>query len=194
MGRNVLGVDGDHHRSGLHGLPRISARVKVPGRENWGRFVIKDCLPEIWEEFLFVLGEQGEREGVYCQLDGGGGVDKKSPGVFAHRERLVECPGAGVAVGGVGRGGCGLVCDSEGDCPADVHQGRETKREKAVGVAKDMSSDVRECCCNGWGIWVRGWSLAGSEETSLCTWQRRRPLVNRGGCCAGNLLGGPGLG
>ena len=30
-GGNVLGVDGDNHRSGLLGLPRISARVKVPG-------------------------------------------------------------------------------------------------------------------------------------------------------------------
>ena len=30
-GRNVLGVDGDNHRSGLLGAPRISARVKVPG-------------------------------------------------------------------------------------------------------------------------------------------------------------------
>ena len=30
-GRNVLGVDGDNHRSGLLSLSRISARVKVPG-------------------------------------------------------------------------------------------------------------------------------------------------------------------
>jgi len=30
-GRNVLGVDGNNHRSGLLGCPRISARVKVPG-------------------------------------------------------------------------------------------------------------------------------------------------------------------
>jgi len=28
---NVLGVDGDNHRSGLLGAPRISTRVKVPG-------------------------------------------------------------------------------------------------------------------------------------------------------------------
>ena len=30
-GRDVLGVDGDNHRSGLLGLPRITARVTVPG-------------------------------------------------------------------------------------------------------------------------------------------------------------------
>jgi len=54
----VLGVDGDNHRSGLLGLPRISARVKVPGRENLGRFVVEDCLPDIWKEFLFILQEE----------------------------------------------------------------------------------------------------------------------------------------
>jgi len=43
-GRNMLGVDGNNHRSGLLGVPRISARVKVPGSENWSRFVIEDCL------------------------------------------------------------------------------------------------------------------------------------------------------
>jgi len=30
-GRYILGVNSDNHRSGLLGLPRISARVKVPG-------------------------------------------------------------------------------------------------------------------------------------------------------------------
>jgi len=30
-GRNVVRVDRNNHRSGLLGLPRISARVKVPG-------------------------------------------------------------------------------------------------------------------------------------------------------------------
>jgi len=30
-GGNMLGVDGDNHRSGLLGAPRLSARVKVPG-------------------------------------------------------------------------------------------------------------------------------------------------------------------
>jgi len=54
----VLGVDGHNHRSSLLGRPRISARVKVPGWENRARFVVADCLPDIWEEFLFILGEE----------------------------------------------------------------------------------------------------------------------------------------
>jgi len=87
----MLGVDGDNHRSGLLGAPRISARVKVPGIENRSRFVIEDCLPEIWEEFkfLFILGEETQPEGLYCQLYCGGGEDELSPGVFSHREGLV---------------------------------------------------------------------------------------------------------
>jgi len=48
-GRNMLGLDGNNHGTGLLGFPRISARVKVPGSENWSRFVIEDCLLDIWE-------------------------------------------------------------------------------------------------------------------------------------------------
>ena len=55
----MLGVNGDNHRSGLLGAPRILVRVMVPGCENRGRFVFEDCLPDIWQEFLFILGEEG---------------------------------------------------------------------------------------------------------------------------------------
>ena len=54
----MLGVDGNNHTSGLLVLPTISARVKVPGGENRGRFVVEDCLPDIWEEFLFIVREE----------------------------------------------------------------------------------------------------------------------------------------
>jgi len=63
-----MGVDGDNHQSGLLGCPRISARVKVPGRENLGRFVVEDCLPDRWEEFLFILREETKRETVNAYL------------------------------------------------------------------------------------------------------------------------------
>ena len=56
-GRNVLGVDGDTHRSGLRGAPRISARVMVPACDNRGCFVVEDHLPEILEE-SFILGDR----------------------------------------------------------------------------------------------------------------------------------------
>jgi len=59
-GRNVLEVDSDNFRSGLLGVPRISAIVKVPGSENSGRFAVEDGRLEIWEEFLeFLTGPTG---------------------------------------------------------------------------------------------------------------------------------------
>ena len=54
----MLRVEGDNHRSGLIGTPRISTRVKVPGCDNRSHFVVEDCLPDIWEEFLFILREE----------------------------------------------------------------------------------------------------------------------------------------
>ena len=66
-GGNVLGVQGANQRSGLLGFPRIVARVKVPGRENRSRFVLQDCLPDIWEEFLFIL-KGGTAEGARGSL------------------------------------------------------------------------------------------------------------------------------
>jgi len=50
-------------------------------------------LPDIWEEFLFILGEETEGEAVNSQLNGCGGEDEGAPGVFSHREGLVEGPG-----------------------------------------------------------------------------------------------------
>jgi len=43
-------------------------------------------VPEVWEEFLFILGEETEREGGYCQLYSGRGLDEQGSGVFTHRE------------------------------------------------------------------------------------------------------------
>ena len=64
----MLWVDGDNHRSGLLGALRISIRVKVPGRENRGRFVVEDGVANIWQEFLFILWEEAKWEAVNGQL------------------------------------------------------------------------------------------------------------------------------
>jgi len=50
---------------------------------------MEDCLPEILEEFLFILGEETEREGVYRQLYSGGGEHELGPRGFTHREGLI---------------------------------------------------------------------------------------------------------
>jgi len=97
----VEGVDGDNHRSGLLGLLRISARVKVPGCENRGPFVVENCLHTIWDEFLLILREEPERETVNRELHGCGREDKGAGGVVSNRERLVESSGAGIEEWGV---------------------------------------------------------------------------------------------
>ena len=142
--------------------------------------MIEDCLPQIWEEFLFILRKELEWEDVYGWLYSSRGKDKKGPGVFSHREGLVEGPCEGVEVGSVGRGGCCLVGDSEEDSSRGFHRRRETKREEAFGLAKKASSEVGEGCCHGGVVWVRGWGLPGGEESSLGTGKGSRPLLNAG--------------
>jgi len=60
-------------------------------------------------------------------LHGCGGEDESAPGVIAYREGLVEGPGEGVEVAGVGSGGGGLVGDGQGDGATRVDSGREAK-------------------------------------------------------------------
>ena len=58
-------------------------------------------MPDIWEEFLFILGEEAKGEAMNGKLNGSRGEDEGAPGVFAYREGLIEGPGEGVEVGGV---------------------------------------------------------------------------------------------
>jgi len=50
---NVVGVNGDNHRSGLLGPPNSSALVKVPGRANLDRLRVEDGVLDEGEQ-LFV--------------------------------------------------------------------------------------------------------------------------------------------
>jgi len=89
-------------------------------------------LLDIWEEFLFILGEETKGEAVNRWLDGSGGKDEGAPGVFTYWERLVESPGEGVEIGGVRGGGGGFVGDGQGDGATRVDSSSEAKREEAV--------------------------------------------------------------
>ena len=123
-------------------------------------------------------------------MDGGWSEDEGAPGVFTHRERLVEWLREGGEIGGVGRGGGCLVGDGEGDSTTRVARGRETKGEEAVRLAKNASSNVWEGGSNCRGVRVGGRGLGRSEEASLGTWEGVRPLLMWGGRHARNLLGG----
>jgi len=52
---NVVGVDGDNHRSGLLRKPSSSVFVKVPGRANRDRLCVVDGILDESEELFVVL-------------------------------------------------------------------------------------------------------------------------------------------
>jgi len=123
-------------------------------------------------------------------LNGSGGEDEGTSGVFTYWEGLIGGPGEGVEVRGVGGGAGGLVGDGQRDGATRVDSSREAKREEAVRFAEQASGDVRKSSGNGESVWVRRRGLARSNELSLGTWEGRRPLFNRRGCRTRNKLGG----
>jgi len=52
---NLVGVDGDYHRSGLPGKPSTSVLVKVPGRADRDRLCVVDSVLDESEELCVVL-------------------------------------------------------------------------------------------------------------------------------------------
>jgi len=89
-------VDGDDDRGGSLALPGSCVGVEVSGGEDANVFGVKDRLREARKEFLRVLWEEGEREGVDGELSFVGGEAEGQPGRFSHGERLVELRGKGV--------------------------------------------------------------------------------------------------
>jgi len=124
-------------------------------------------LPEIWEEFLFILGEEAQWEAVDGQLNSCGGEDEGAPRVLPYLKRLVECSGEGIKIRGVRGGGGGSVGDGQRDGASGVDSSRETQGEAAVGLAEDASSDVRKGSGNGGSVWMWVGGLARSKEASL---------------------------
>jgi len=53
--RNVVGVNGDNHRSGLLGTPSSSVLVKGPGRANHDRLCVVNGVLDESEELFVVL-------------------------------------------------------------------------------------------------------------------------------------------
>jgi len=89
-------------------------------------------LPDIWEEFLFILVEETQGEAVNGKLNGSRGEDEGAPGVLAYWEGLILGPGEGVEVGGVRGGWGGFVGDGQGDGASRIDSSGEAKGEEAV--------------------------------------------------------------
>jgi len=60
--RNVVGVNGDDHRSGLLCEPNSSALVKVPGRANLDRVPVEDRGFEESDQVFVVVWEDVGRD------------------------------------------------------------------------------------------------------------------------------------
>ena len=59
---HVCGVDEDNHGSLFLGYSRISVLVKVPGREDGGRFYVLNGLFEKGKQLVVVLWEDITRD------------------------------------------------------------------------------------------------------------------------------------
>ena len=98
---NVVGVDGDNHRSGLLGEPNSSVVVKVAGRANRDHLRVVDGVFDEGKELFVVVREDVGRDRVNCQLSSGWSLGKRKPGVITDGERLVEAAGEGIEIWGV---------------------------------------------------------------------------------------------
>ena len=70
-GVNVLGVDGDNHRSRVFGYSSSSVLVKVPGHTELDCFRVEDLFSEEEKELVVMVGEDVSRDGVYRQPHSG---------------------------------------------------------------------------------------------------------------------------
>jgi len=98
---NVVGVNGDDHRSGLLGEPNSSALVMVPGRANRDLLRVADGFLDEVEQLFVVIGEDVGGDRVNCQLYSGWRLGKRKPGIVPDGEGLVEAAGESIKVGGV---------------------------------------------------------------------------------------------
>ena len=101
MDGNVVGVNGDNHRSGLLGEPSSSVLVEVAGRANRDRLGVVDGVFDEGKELFVVFWEDVCRERVNCQLYSGWRLGKRKPGAITDGEGLVKAAGEGIEVWGV---------------------------------------------------------------------------------------------
>jgi len=78
---NVVGGNGDDHRSGLLGEPNSSALIKVPGRANRDLLGVTDGFFDKVEQLFVDVREDVGWDRVNCQLYGGWRLGKRKPGI-----------------------------------------------------------------------------------------------------------------
>ena len=83
-------VDRNDDRGGHFAFSRFSVRVEVSGGEDANVLGFEDRLHEAPEEFVRILWEEGDREGVDVKLHLVGGEAKGQPGRIPHRNALLS--------------------------------------------------------------------------------------------------------
>jgi len=142
--KNVVGVNGDNHRSGLFGQPSSSVLVKVPGRADRDCLSVVDGVLDEGKELFIIFWEDVCRDRVNCQLYSRWHLGKRKPGVITDWEGLVEAAGEGIEVWGVGLGWGVGVGARKGNSPSVVDLCDEAFGEEAVGVGEGGSGYVWE--------------------------------------------------
>jgi len=112
---DVPGVAGDNDAGGKLALSGLPVRVEISGGEDTYVFGVEDRLREAGEEFVPVLREVSDGEGVDGELGLVVGEVEGQPGRLSHRECLVELGRQGIKVWCKSGSGGGRVGDEEGD-------------------------------------------------------------------------------
>ena len=164
---DVPGMDGDDNGGGGFSHPGLGIRVEVPGGEDAYVFGVEDRLREAGEEFVRILGKEGDGEGVDGKLGLVGGEAEGQPGRFTHWEGFVELGRERVEVRREGGSGGGRVGDEQGDGPAIVDLCCDREGEDTVCIPEDASGYVGECGSNQGSLLVLGGGRTWSVEPSL---------------------------
>jgi len=99
---------------------------------------------ETWEKVLWIIGEEGDHEGMNSQLDFVGGQAKGQTGRISHGKRVHELRRKCVKVWGESGSGGGSIGDQEGDGTSLVDLSGDGNGEGAAGIPKDVRCNVRE--------------------------------------------------
>ena len=141
-------MNGEDDGGGGLALPGLRVGVEEYGGEDPYIFGVEDRLSKAGEEFIWVLREECNGEGMNGELGFIGGEAEGQPGRLAHWEGFVKLGGEGVEVGCKSGSGGGRVDDEESDRSAVVDLGRDCEGEGTARIPKDTGSDVGEGGCD----------------------------------------------
>jgi len=157
----------------------MSVGVEVSGGEDPYVFGVEDRFREAGEEFIFVLWEEGDGEGVDGEQGLVGGEVEGQAGRLAHREGFVKLGGESVEIACESGRRSGRVGEEEGDRSAIIDLGCDREGKGAVSIPKDAGSDVREGGCDQGRLLVLGGKRMRGVESSFGCGERLRWLSGR---------------